>query len=52
MINVGIIRTAEDNELNLVKGSKLPVQVRKGFDANQVLKSVLKKTRGLRAIFL
>ena len=52
MINVGIIRTAEDNKLNLVKGSKLPVQVRKGFDANQVLKSVLKKTRGLRAIFL
>ena len=43
MINDGIIRAAEDNELSLVKGSKLPVQVRKGFDAYQVLKSAVKK---------
>ena len=43
MINVGIIRAAEYNELSLVKGSKLPVQVRKGFDADQVLKSAVKK---------
>ena len=32
MINVGLIRAAEDNELSLVRGSKLPVQVKKGFD--------------------
>ena len=43
MINVGIIRAAEDNELSLVKGSKLPLQVRKGFDVDQVLKSAVKK---------
>ena len=43
MINDGILRPAEDNELSLVKGSKLPVQVRKGFDAYQVLKSAVKK---------
>ena len=43
MINVGIIRAAEYNELSLVKGSKLPVLVRKGFDADQVLKSAVKK---------
>ena len=29
MINVGLISAAEDNELSLVRGSKLPVQVRK-----------------------
>ena len=43
MINVGIIRAAEDNELSLVKGSKLPLQVRKRFDVDQVLKSAVKK---------
>ena len=43
MINVGLIRAAEDNELRLVRGSKLPVQVKKGFGADQVLKSAVKK---------
>ena len=43
MINVGLISAAEDNELSLVRGSKLPVQVRKWFDADQVLKSAVKK---------
>ena len=43
MINVGLIRAAEDKELSLVRGSKLPVQVEKGFDADQVLKSSVKK---------
>ena len=43
MINVGLIRAAEDNELSLVRGSKLPVQVKKGFYADQVLKSAVKK---------
>ena len=43
MINFGLISTAEDNELSLVGGSKLPVQVRKWFDANQVLKSAVTK---------
>ena len=38
-----MIRAAEDNELSLVGRSKLPVQVQKGFDADQVLKSVVKK---------
>ena len=33
MINVGLIRAADDNELNLVRGSKIPVQVKKRFDA-------------------
>ena len=43
MINVRLIRAADDNELNLVRGSKIPVQVKKGFDAEQVLKSAIKK---------
>ena len=43
MINVGLIKAAEDNELSLVRGSKLPVQVKKGFYADQVLKSAVKK---------
>ena len=43
IINVGIIRAAEYNELSRVKGSTLPVQVRRGFDADQVLKSTVKK---------
>ena len=43
MINVGLIRAADDNKLNLVRGSKLPVQVKKRFDAEQVLKSAVKK---------
>ena len=43
MTNVRLIRAAEDNELSLVRGSKLPVQVRKGFDADQALKSAVKK---------
>ena len=43
MQNVDLIRAAEVSELSLVRGSKLPVQVRKGFDADQVLKSAIKK---------
>ena len=43
MINVVLIRAAEDKELSIVRGSKLPVQVKKGFDADQVLKSNVKK---------
>ena len=43
MINVGLIRAAEDNELRLVRGSKLPVQVKKGFGADQVFKPAVKK---------
>ena len=43
MINVGLIRAPEDNELSLVRGCKLPVQVKKGFDADHVLKSNVKK---------
>ena len=31
IINVGLIRAAEDNELSHVRGSKLPVQVKKGL---------------------
>ena len=43
MIIVGLIRAADDNKLNLVRGSKIPVQVKKGFDAEQVLKSAVKE---------
>ena len=43
MLNAGLIRAAENNELSLVRGSKLSVQVINEFDANQVLKSALKK---------
>ena len=43
MRNVDIIRGTEVSELSLVRGSKLPVQVRKWFDADQVLKSAMKK---------
>ena len=43
MINVGLIRAPEDNELSLVRGSKLPVQVKKGFDTDHVLKSTVQK---------
>ena len=43
MTNVHLIRVAEDNELSLVRRSKLTAQVRKGFDADQVLKSAVKK---------
>ena len=41
--NVDLIRAAEVSQLSLVRESKLPVQVRKGFDADQVLKSAIKK---------
>ena len=39
MINVGLMRAAEDNKLSLVRGSKPPVQVKKGFEVDQVFKS-------------
>ena len=43
MLNAGLIRAAEDNELSLARGSKLSVQVIKEFDADQVLKSAVTK---------
>ena len=43
MINVDLIMAVKDSKLSLVRGSKLPAQVKKGFDADQVLKSAAKK---------
>ena len=42
MINTGLIRGSEDHELNH-RWNKLPVQVKKGFEADQILKSAVGK---------
>ena len=51
MINFGLRRAAEESELSLVRGSKLPMQVKKGFDPDQVEIS-RKETRRPRPTFL
>ena len=44
MINVGIIREHENTgQLQVVRGSKLPLQVSRQADADTILKLALKK---------
>ena len=43
-INVGVISNSERNDsLSIIRGSRLPVKVQKGFNASQVLKEAITK---------